>query len=84
MTTQPSSSRSSGPPTELPRWKKFLFAFLLTAIVVGVATLSLGLALVVRIKEAYGTVEEDSPAPKGRHCLARGETPGARQGKGDP
>jgi multicomponent Na+:H+ antiporter subunit C len=32
---------------------------MLTAIVVGVATLSLGLALVVRIKEAYGTVEED-------------------------
>ncbi len=32
---------------------------MLTAIVVGVATLALGLALVVRIKEAYGTVEED-------------------------
>lgn len=32
---------------------------MLTAIVVGVATLSVGLALVVRIKEAYGTVEED-------------------------
>ena len=32
---------------------------ILTAIVVGVATASLGLALVVRIKEAYGTVEED-------------------------
>lgn len=32
---------------------------ILTAIVVGVATLSVGLALVVRIKEAYGTVEED-------------------------
>ena len=32
---------------------------ILTAIVVGVATTSLGLALVVRIKEAYGTVEED-------------------------
>ena len=32
---------------------------ILTAIVVGVATLSLGLALVVRIKEAYGTIEED-------------------------
>lgn len=32
---------------------------ILTAIVVGVATLALGLALVVRIKEAYGTVEED-------------------------
>lgn len=32
---------------------------ILTAIVVGVATLSLGLALVVRIHEAYGTIEED-------------------------
>lgn len=32
---------------------------ILTAIVVGVATTSLGLALVVRIKESYGTVEED-------------------------
>jgi len=32
---------------------------MLTAIVVGVATLALGLALVIRIREAYGTVEED-------------------------
>jgi multicomponent Na+:H+ antiporter subunit C len=32
---------------------------MLTAIVVGIATLALGLALVVRIHEAYGTVEED-------------------------
>jgi multicomponent Na+:H+ antiporter subunit C len=32
---------------------------ILTAIVVGVATLALGLALVVRIKEAYGSIEED-------------------------
>ncbi len=31
---------------------------ILTAIVVGVATTALGLALVVRIREAYGTVEE--------------------------
>ncbi len=31
---------------------------MLTAIVVGVATLALGLSLVVRIKEAYGTVDE--------------------------
>ena len=31
---------------------------MLTAIVVGVATLALGLSLVVRIKEAYGTIEE--------------------------
>ena len=32
---------------------------ILTAIVVGVATLALGLAITVRIREAYGTVEED-------------------------
>jgi multicomponent Na+:H+ antiporter subunit C len=32
---------------------------ILTAIVVGVATLALGLALVVRIREAYGSIEED-------------------------
>lgn len=32
---------------------------ILTAIVVGVATLALGLALVTRIHEAYGTIEED-------------------------
>ena len=32
---------------------------ILTAIVVGVATLALGLALVVRIKDAYGSIEED-------------------------
>jgi multicomponent Na+:H+ antiporter subunit C len=31
---------------------------ILTAIVVGVATTALGLALIVRIKEAFGTVEE--------------------------
>jgi multicomponent Na+:H+ antiporter subunit C len=32
---------------------------MLTAIVVGVASTALGLALVVRIKEGYETVEED-------------------------
>ncbi len=32
---------------------------MLTAIVVGVATTALGLALIVRVKEAYGTIEED-------------------------
>lgn len=31
---------------------------ILTAIVVGIATLALGLALVIRIKEAYGSIEE--------------------------
>ena len=32
---------------------------ILTAIVVGVATLAMGLALIVRINEAYGTIEDD-------------------------
>jgi multicomponent Na+:H+ antiporter subunit C len=32
---------------------------ILTAIVVGVATLALGLALVARIREAYDSIEED-------------------------
>jgi multicomponent Na+:H+ antiporter subunit C len=36
---------------------------ILTAIVVGISTLALGLAIVVRIKEAYGRIEDvDSPA----------------------
>jgi len=37
---------------------------ILTAIVVGVATTALGLALIVRIKEAYGTIEEDEIGAK--------------------
>lgn len=32
---------------------------ILTAIVVGVATTAVGLAIIVRIREAYGTIEED-------------------------
>ena len=32
---------------------------ILTAIVVGIATTAVGLGLVVRIREAYGTIEED-------------------------
>jgi multicomponent Na+:H+ antiporter subunit C len=47
---------------------------ILTAIVVGVATLALGLALVVRIREAYGSIEEDDllrqdtpPGPSTQH-----------------
>lgn len=39
---------------------------ILTAIVVGVATIALGLALVVRINEAYGTVEEEEVLEKDR------------------
>lgn len=33
---------------------------ILTAIVVGIATTALGLSLVVRIKEAYGSIEEEN------------------------
>ena len=33
---------------------------ILTAIVVGIATTAVGLALVVRIRAAYGTIEEDT------------------------
>jgi multicomponent Na+:H+ antiporter subunit C len=32
---------------------------ILTAIVVGVATTALGMALIIRIQESYGTIEED-------------------------
>tara|TARA_Y100001935_G_C17265820_1_gene489102 strand:- start:438 stop:818 length:381 start_codon:yes stop_codon:yes gene_type:complete len=32
---------------------------ILTAIVVGVATMAVGLSLIIRIKETYGTIEED-------------------------
>ena len=32
---------------------------ILTAIVVGIATLALGLSLVIRVNEEFGTIEED-------------------------
>jgi multicomponent Na+:H+ antiporter subunit C len=44
---------------------------ILTAIVVGVATLALGLAIVVRIREAYGTIEEDEILAQDRAEEAR-------------
>ncbi len=37
---------------------------ILTAIVVGISTSALGLAIVVRIYEAYGTIEEDETQRK--------------------
>jgi multicomponent Na+:H+ antiporter subunit C len=43
---------------------------ILTAIVVGVATLALGLALVVRIREAYGAIEEDEILERDREPRA--------------
>ena len=42
---------------------------ILTAIVVGIATLALGLALVVRIREAYGSVEEDEILEQGESLV---------------
>ena len=32
---------------------------ILTAIVVGIATMGMGMAIIIRIHEAYGTIEED-------------------------
>jgi len=45
---------------------------ILTAIVVGVATTALGLALVLRINEAFGSIEEDDViAEKARQAAPR-------------
>ena len=43
---------------------------MLTAIVVGVATTAVGLGLIVRIREAYGSVEEDVVAEQDRAEVA--------------
>lgn len=45
---------------------------ILTAIVVGIATTSLGLALIVRIQEEFGTIEEDDIL-KIERAIARSE-----------
>ena len=52
---------------------------ILTAIVVGVATLALGLALTVRIREAYGSIEEDEilDADREREDTPLAPVPGA-------
>ena len=51
------------PPILDPNFKVYSnplpHVLILTAIVVGVATIALGLAIVARIHEAYGTIEED-------------------------
>jgi len=39
---------------------------ILTAIVVGISTTALALALVIRIRQAYGTIEEDEIRAKDR------------------
>lgn len=46
---------------------------ILTAIVVGVATTSLGLAIIVRIREAYGSIEEDEVLEMDRRTEATDE-----------
>ncbi len=43
---------------------------MLTAIVVGVATLAVGLAIVVKIKEEYGTIEDDEIIAKDMNAFA--------------
>jgi multicomponent Na+:H+ antiporter subunit C len=48
---------------------------ILTAIVVGVATLAVGLAIAVRVREAYGTIEAEEIAEIDRRTGASGETP---------
>ena len=39
--------------------RQHIVPLLLTAIVVGISTTALGLAIIVRIYEAYGSIEED-------------------------
>lgn len=48
-----------GPGSDVLYSNPLPHVLILTAIVVGVATLSIGLALTVRIREVYGTIEED-------------------------
>ena len=50
---QPSAGNEAFYSNPLPH------VLILTAIVVGVATTALGLALVIRIREVYGSIEED-------------------------
>lgn len=44
---------------------------ILTAIVVGIATTALGLALVVRVREAYNSIEDDEIDDAERQDMAR-------------
>lgn len=67
---EPGKILGGTPPTLSPQFALYSnplpHVLILTAIVVGVATTALGLALVVRIHEAYGTVEEDEIFSKDR------------------
>jgi multicomponent Na+:H+ antiporter subunit C len=55
---------------------------ILTAIVVGVATLAVGLALSVRIFEAYGSIEEDEVLA--RDSVPAGDVPAGDTAAADP
>ncbi|MFN7054254.1 cation:proton antiporter subunit C [Hyphomonas sp.] len=57
---------------------------MLTAIVVGVATLSVGLALIVRIREAYGSIEADELRDMDIEAADAEEAEIARELKGAP
>lgn len=48
---------------------------ILTAIVVGVATMALGLALTVRIRETYGSIEEDEITALDNQAAEREDCP---------
>lgn len=54
-----SSDATAKQPTDLVYSNPLPSVLMLTAIVVGVATTALALALIVRIREDYGTIEED-------------------------
>jgi multicomponent Na+:H+ antiporter subunit C len=56
---------------------------ILTAIVVGVATTALGLALAVRIFDAYGTLEEDQMLVDGDGDDPDGDDPDGDDPDGD-
>jgi multicomponent Na+:H+ antiporter subunit C len=49
-----------GPGTDVLYSNPLPHVLILTAIVVGVATLAIGLALTVRVREVYGTIEMDA------------------------
>ena len=55
---------------------------ILTAIVVGIATLALGLAIVVRIRDAYGSIEEDEILERDRSEADPGTHPSAETVRG--
>ncbi len=53
---------------------------ILTAIVVGVATTALGLSLIIRIRESYGTIEESDLLEINRKIFSRENVQDLQQG----